>query len=116
MARFFGVVGFAETSVETTPGVFEDIIVEKEYYGDVIKNSRRFQDGSAIVDGVSLDNSIDILANKYANDHIDAMRYVVWKGERWEISSVEDRRPRLLLRLGGVYNGPGPTPPATPDP
>jgi hypothetical protein len=111
MARFFGVVGFAENNVETSPGVFEDIIVEKDYYGDVIRNSRRFQDGSAIIDSISLDNSIVIVANKYANEHVDAMRYVVWKGVRWEISSIEDQRPRLLLRLGGVYNGPTPATP-----
>lgn len=108
MARFFGAVGFAENNVETSPGIFEDIIVEYNYKGDVIRNSRRFQDGPTIVDGVSLDNSILILANVYANEHIDAMRYVVWKGKRWEISSVEVQRPRLLLKIGGIYNGPTP--------
>ena len=110
MARFFGEVGFAEENLETSPGVYEDIIVEKKYYGNVVRNARRFLDGSTIVDGVEIDNAISILANAYANEHINAMRYVMWRGTRWEISSVEDQRPRLLLRLGGVYNGP--TPPA----
>lgn len=114
MARFFGVVGFAENNVEIRPGVFEDIIVEKNYYGDLVKNARRFQDGSTIVDELSFDNSISILANKYANDHIDAMRYVVLNEVRWEITSIEAQPPRLILRLGGVYNGP--TPGVTPDP
>lgn len=108
MARFFGAVGIAEENVETSPGIFEDVIVEKNYKGDVVRNARRFQDGSTITDGVSLDNSINILADNYANEHIDAMRYVVWRGKRWEISSVEVQRPRLILRLGGVYNGPTP--------
>lgn len=110
MARFFGAVGFAEENVETRPGIFEDIIVEHNYKGDVIRNARRFQDGSTIVDAITVDNDILILANKYAIEHIDVMRYVVWMGARWEISSVEIERPRLRLRLGGVYNGP--TPPA----
>lgn len=109
MARFFGEVGFAEENVEVRPGIFEDRVVEYKYKGDVVLNFRRFQDGPTIVDGVSVDNSISILANKYANEHIDAMRYVVWRGTRWEINSVEVQRPRLLLRLGGVYNGPTPT-------
>jgi hypothetical protein len=110
MARFFGVIGFAEENVETPPdsGNFKDIVVEKYYQGDIVRNSRRFQDGVTIVDQLSLDNSISILANAYANEHIDAMRYVVWKGVRWEIESVEDQRPRFILRLGGVYNGPTP--------
>lgn len=111
MARFFGEVGIAEESVETDPGVFEDRIVERKYFGDVIRNSRRFQDGSTITDSVTLENTISILADAYVNEHIDAMRYVVWKGARWEIDSIEDQRPRLLLRLGGVYNGPTPSSP-----
>lgn len=111
MARFFGVVGFAEENVEVRPGIYEDIVIEKQYHGDVIRNARRFQDGQTIVDGVVIDNSISILANVYANEHIDAMRYVVWNGVRWEINSIEVQRPRLLLRLGGVYNGPTPSTP-----
>lgn len=110
MARFFGEVGFAEVNVEIRPGVWDDIVVERKYYGDTVRNSRRFQDGSAIVDGISVENSISILADAYANERIDAMRYVRWMGSLWEISTVEVQRPRLLLRLGGVYNGP--TPPA----
>ena len=110
MARFFGEVGFAEANVETSPGIFEDIIVEKKFKGDIIRNTRRFQDGSTIVDGITLDNYIRILANQYALERVNAMRYVIWNGVRWEISSVEIQRPRLLLTLGGIYNGP--TPPA----
>lgn len=110
MARFFGAVGYAEENVEVRPGIFEDVIVERKYYGDVVQSTRRFQDGPTIVDGLSVDNSISILADAYANEKIDAMKYVVWKGVRWEIQSVEDKRPRLLLRLGGVYNGPTPPP------
>lgn len=110
MAKFFGVVGYAEANVEVRPDIFEDVIVEKPYFGDVVKDTRRFRDGPTIVDGISVDNSISIVADAYANERIDAMRYVMWMGVRWEIASVEHQRPRLLLRLGGVYNGP--TPPA----
>lgn len=114
MARFFGEVGYAEENVEVRPGIFEDVVTERKYFGDVVKNSRRFQDGPTVVDKLSIDNSISILADAYANERIEAMRYVVWMGVRWEIASIEDQRPRLLLRLGGVYNGP--TPPAPPTP
>jgi hypothetical protein len=114
MARFFGKVGYAEENVEVRPGIYEDVVVERDYYGDVVQSTRRFQDGSTIVDKLSVDNSISILADAYANEKIDTMRYVTWKGVRWEIQSVEDKRPRLLLRLGGVYNGPTPPPASTP--
>ena len=111
MAKFFGEVGYAEENVEVRPGIFEDVVVERKYYGDVKQSTRRFQDGPTIVDKLSVDNSISILADAYANERIDAMRYVMWKGVRWEIQSIEDQRPRLLLRLGGVYNGPTPPTP-----
>lgn len=111
MARFFGAVGFAEENVETSPGVYEDIIVEKMYYGDITHNARRFLDGSTVVDKLTNSNTISILANKYANEHVDAVRYVKWNGALWEISSIEVHSPRLLLRLGGVYNGPTPPTP-----
>lgn len=105
MARFFGEVGFAE-SKEIRPGVWDDIIVEKKYYGDIVRNSRRFQDGQTITDNVSVENSVSIVADAYASGSIDAMRYVRWMGTLWEISTVEVQSPRLTLRLGGVYNGP----------
>lgn len=104
MNRFFGKVGYGET-VETSPGVHEDIITEHEYYGDVVRNSLKFREGESVNNDLSVSNSISIVADAYANEHIFAIRYVEWKGALWTVSEVEVQRPRLLLRLGGVYNG-----------
>ena len=38
------------------------------------------------------------------------MRYVHWMGALWEVNSVEVLNPRLILTIGGVYNGPTPDP------
>lgn len=110
MARFFGRVGYGET-VETTPGVWVDQIVEYSYYGDVIRDSRELRQGENLNMNLSVQNSISIVADEYANDHFFAIRYVEWAGSLWTISSVEVQRPRLLLRLGEVYNGPTPAAP-----
>jgi hypothetical protein len=110
MARFFGRIGYGET-VETTPGVWEDDIVEHSYYGDVIRNSRELREGENLNKDLSVQNSISIIADAYANDHFFAIRYVEWAGTLWTISSVEVQSPRLLLRLGEVYNGPTPAAP-----
>jgi len=107
MARFHSVVGFG-TSVEKAAGVFVDEIIERSYFGDVIRNSRRLQEHQEVNQNLIVDNSISILADKYASDNILAMRYVKWMGSLWIISSVEVQRPRLILRLGGVYSGPTP--------
>lgn len=113
MARFFGRVGYGE-SVETAPGVHQDDIVERLYSGDVIRNARNLREGENLNPDLSVQNSISIVADAYANDHFFAIRYVEWAGTLWTVSSVEVQSPRLLLRLGEVYNGP--TPAVTPTP
>jgi len=105
MGRFHGRVGYGET-VETEPGVWEDSIVEHSYFGDVVRNARNLREGENLNPDLSVQNSISIVADAYANDHFFAIRYVEWAGVLWTVSSVEVQAPRLLLRLGEVYNGP----------
>jgi hypothetical protein len=107
MARFHGKVGYGE-STETSPGVWEDVITERLYYGDVVRNSRTLVDGEDLNQDISVGNSISIVADAYANGHIFAIRYVEWAGTLWTVPTVEVERPRLILRLGEVYNGPTP--------
>jgi hypothetical protein len=107
MTRFFGRIGYGET-IENAPGVFVDNIVEYSYYGDVIRNARNLRQGENLNPDLSVQNSISIVADAYANEHFFAIRYVEWAGVLWTVSSVEVQSPRLLLRLGEVYNGPTP--------
>ena len=107
MARFFGRVGYGETE-ETSPGVWVDIVVERSYFGDVVRNVRKLSEGENLNRDLSVGNSISIVADAYANDHFFAIRYVEWAGTLWTVSDVEVQSPRLLLRLGEVYNGPTP--------
>ena len=107
MTRFHGLVGYGET-IKIRPGVFEDKIVERPYFGDVKRIARKLQVGEKIVGDIKVQNSISIMADAYAVDHFFNIRYVTWSGVRWEVTDVEVNRPRLELRLGGVYNGPTP--------
>jgi hypothetical protein len=105
MAKFHGRVGYGET-VEVSPGVYDDVIVEHLHYGEVIQNSRGMQEADSVNPTVSVGNSIRIVANAYAREHFFAIRYVEWGGVLWAVANVEVQRPRLILRLGEVYNGP----------
>ena len=105
MARFCGVVGYAE-NVETEPGIHEEVITERKHYGDLLRNYRRQEDGQKINNDLTISNSISIMADAYANTHFFAIRYAVWAGEYWTVSNIEVQYPRLILRLGKVYNGP----------
>lgn len=112
MARFYGEIGYGET-VEEPPGSgkWVDNVTEYSYTGDVVRNTRGLVPGSSVNDDISVGNSISIIADAYAGEHFFAMRYVKWQGARWTIEEVQVVRPRLLLRLGGVYNGPTPEAP-----
>ena len=103
--RFYGKVGYG-VSVESAPGVWKDSITEVSYYGDVVRNTRHLQDGTKVNDDLTVNNSISIVADAYANEHFFAIRYIEWAGNLWVVTDVEVQAPRLLLRLGGVYNGP----------
>lgn len=103
MAKFYGAVGYVED--ETVDDVTREVPVERYYKGDLIKNSRRLEKGEGLNDNVSISNQISIIADPYAYSHIFAMRYVRWMGACWKVSEVGVESPRLILTLGGVYNG-----------
>lgn len=104
MAKFYGKIGYAST-VETKPGVYEEQIVERSYYGDLIRNTRRLQSADQVNDNINISNEISIVADPYATNNFHTMRYAVFMGTKWKISNVEVSYPRLILMLGGVYNG-----------
>lgn len=104
MAKFYGNVGFIET-VEIEPGLWEEQITERPYYGDLTRNTSRFQSSGGVNDDININNIISIVADPYANENFQYMRYVVFKGVKWKITNAEIQYPRILLTLGGVYNG-----------
>lgn len=114
MARFYGRIGYG-SSVEIEEGVWESVITERKYFGDVLRNTRRNEPSGETVNGkLSVGNSVSIVADAYANLHFYAMKYVEWQGALWDVSDIEVQSPRLILKLGGVYNGPtASTPPAS---
>lgn len=104
MAKFYGSVGYADT-VETAPGVWEEGITERMYFGDLIRNTRRLQSSDTLNDDINVANEISIVADPFANQNFHKMRYVSFMGSRWKVTNVEVQYPRLILTIGGVYNG-----------
>lgn len=105
MAKFYGVIGYAETA-ETKPGVWTEQIVERKYAGDLRRNTRRLQTTDQVNDDVVISNEISIVADPYAYQNFHSMRYAKFMGTAWKITNVDaSQRPRLTLTLGGVYNG-----------
>lgn len=104
MAKFHGKIGFAET-VETTPGVWKEQIIERTYSGDWLEENRRLQGTDSVNDTVNISNELTILADPFAYNSFHSIRYVEYLGTKWKVSTVKVRRPRLMLNLGGEYIG-----------
>lgn len=109
--RYFGKVGFEITVTrEDDPTVDIEAPVERPYYGDVLSANRRLESSSnGVNDNLTISNRISIVADAFAEQNFFAIRYAEWNGCKWKVTSVEVQRPRLILTLGGVYNGLTPT-------
>jgi hypothetical protein len=108
--RFSGSVGWAtSTETDTGSGVWIDVITESPYFGDVVRNARRLDPPSLVPpevnNNITLQNQFSIMADALAYAKYTDFRYVLWQGIRWTITDVEVRRPRLILTIGGLWNG-----------
>ena len=104
MAKFHGKIGFAKQR-EKVPGVWVDEICERGYTGDLLRFTRNSQNSQNLNDDISLSNQVSIIADAYARENLYALRYIEFMGARWKISSVEVQYPRLILTIGGIWNG-----------
>ena len=108
MAKFYGIVGYVKTEESTASSVWEDVVTEKTYFGDFVRDSRRWEGRESLHDNVVFNNSISIIADDYATKNLGYIKYVIVEGQRVEVKNIELRRPRIILTLGGLYNGPLP--------
>lgn len=104
MNKYYGNLGFAE-SVEVRPGVWENKITEKPYYGDVIRFSKSYGSADKVVDDLNVSNQISILTDPYVMNHFQNLKYLEWLGVKWKVTTIDIAYPRLTLSIGGVYNG-----------
>lgn len=104
MAKWAGNIGFTET-VEVEPGVWEEQITERPYFGDVVVNRWSRQNSGNVNDNVKINNQISIVSDPYADSNFYSIRYVEFMGAKWTVSNFEVQYPRLILTIGGLYNG-----------
>lgn len=104
MAKYYGSVGYEDT-VEQTSGIFKECITERQYYGDVVRNNRRLENSGEINDSINITNQISIVADPYAIQNFWKIRYATFMGQKWKVKDASVEFPRLILTLGGLYNG-----------
>lgn len=105
MSKWFGKIAFA-TQVEYEPGCWEDQVVERPYYGDLISNRWKREKSNGVNDNINLSNQISIVADLFALSHVSTIVYIEHMGAKWCVTDVDTSQfPRLILTVGGVYNG-----------
>lgn len=106
MAKFCGVIGYEITdeSAENI-GIWNPMVIERTYFGDITRNTRRLQFGDKANGDVIVSNEISIVADPFAYENFHNIRYVEFMGARRRVDAVEVQYPRLILTLGDVYNG-----------
>ena len=104
MNRWYGKIGFGAT-VEVRKGVWRQEIVERNYYGELIRNFRKLESSGNLNDNINVANEISIVADPFAYENFHSMLYVTYMGAKWKVTDVEVQYPRLILTLGGLYNG-----------
>jgi hypothetical protein len=104
MNRFYGNVGFVKDK-ETAPGVIMPTIIEKPYYGTINRQNRRWDTLNEVNDHLTLSEEISIVADDYFYENIGYIAYVVRLGVKWKVKTITPSYPRIILELGGEYNG-----------
>lgn len=107
--KFVGVIGFWFEDVEVKPDVYKSYIVEKTYTGDVERDIRKFDNANDQANkNLNINNKISIVTNLYLEQNWGSIKYVKWKGVKWEVKSIDlSPYPRIYIELGGIYNGEG---------
>lgn len=115
--KFYDAIGYAVSAERPEgSGKWEDTIVERKLYGDIIRPARSLSEGDKVNNDFSISNRFSVVADSFAKENFEAIRYVKWRGRRWLVTRMEfEEQHRLILTPGGVYNGPTPGSPGPVD-
>lgn len=106
MAKFYGLIGYeAQFEEPEGSGIWKPEIIEREYCGDILQNTRKLEEGEKVNDDLNINNRFSIIADPYAYDNAYAMKYIIWRGTKWKIRGLDLQHPRIILSIGGIYNG-----------
>lgn len=105
MARYRGMVGFATyRPAESDSDVMVEDYEERAYTGDFNRISRRLENNGQVNDDVTISNEISIVADPYATENFQQIRYATYMKSKWKVTNVQVQYPRLILTLGGLYH------------
>lgn len=104
MAKYAGLVGYV-TELETKPGVWSPSESSKRMRGDIIRQSSSNQNDDKVNSDISLNHRVSLVGDAYAFGNYYNIKWIEIDDAKWEASSVEIQRPRIIVTLGGLWNG-----------
>ena len=102
--KWCGIIGF-DKPVENVKGVSDHEFIERQYYGDVRDFDSRWANTENVNDDLKINVKISIMADPFIYESLPYMKYIEFLGHKWCITEITPNRPRIILRLGGLYNG-----------
>lgn len=102
MSRFSGKLGFVMTR-ETEEGVWLEDKIEIPVKGTIRSLYLRNDNNSSVNTNLRLTNEVSILLDSKIETYLETLKYVIWKGSKWEVQSIGVNYPRLTINLGGLY-------------
>ena len=105
MAKWHGIVGYAMPT-QVSPGVWSDKVIERTYTGDVLQNTRGWSTNTnSTNDDLNVNKRISIVSDQFADLNSHTINSIEYMGAKWKVTKIDPQRPRLILTIGGVYNG-----------
>lgn len=104
MAKYSGMVTYA-TQTETVPGVWEDVTTPYFMRGDVIRRSSQLQNDDKVNNDISLNHRVSLVGDAFAFENYYNIKHINIDGQEWKVTSVEVQHPRIIVTVGGVWNG-----------
>lgn len=105
--RYSGKLGLSQQQ-ETSPGVWEDVITERDAVGTVEQRTETLTIGDSILPQYRTTTSVSVLSDGVDKQNYSAIAYVTYLGKNWVAASVVMQYPRIVIYLGEEYHGPTP--------
>lgn len=102
--KWYGEIGF-DVPIIKAKGVYDHEFIPKQYYGDVINLSSRWQQTEHVNDDLKINVKISVMGDPFIEEKFPYIKYVKYMGHKWSVTEVTPNRPRMELTLGGLYNG-----------
>ena len=107
MTRYSGEVGIRDNPIETSPGVWEEVITSIPISGRIDRKPMRWSAGERSQENVKINHIISFISPETLFAKFSNAVYATYQGSKWTVVTIDYFEKRIRLGLGGLYNGGG---------